>query len=63
MSDDIRAQYHNPPETPREEMWDAIVARIREEGTQAPAGVVDLAAVRRARGSSCSTCTRTRRAR
>jgi hypothetical protein len=40
MSQDIRSlygRYNTPPETPREEMWDAIVARIREEG--APAAV------------------------
>jgi len=33
MSQDIRSLYERydaPPETPREEMWDAIVARIRE---------------------------------
>jgi hypothetical protein len=34
MSQDIRSlygRYNTPPETPREEMWDVIVARIREE--------------------------------
>jgi len=38
MSQDIRSiygRYNTPPETPREEMWDAIVARIREEGAPA----------------------------
>lgn len=48
MSDDIRAQYHDPPPTPREEMWEAIAARIRE--ARPPADVVDLEAVRRVRG-------------
>jgi hypothetical protein len=35
MSQDVRSvygRYNTPPETPREEMWDAIVARIRAEG-------------------------------
>jgi hypothetical protein len=35
MSEDIRSlyrRYNDPPETPREDMWHAIVARIREEG-------------------------------
>jgi hypothetical protein len=49
MSQDIRSlysRYNAPPETPREEMWDAIVARIREEGAPAVTNEVSLDAAR-----------------
>ncbi len=52
----LREGYHPPPATPREEMWDAIRARLPRAGeTQAaPAsreGVVELEARRRARSA------------
>ena len=49
MIDGVRGHYHAPPETPKEEMWEAIQARIRtHEGTDA-AEIVDLGHARRAR--------------
>jgi hypothetical protein len=52
MSEDIRRRYNHPPETPREEMWDAIVAEIRagEVRTEVTSAVTDdLEAARRRR--------------
>jgi hypothetical protein len=55
MSDDIRTQftkYNHPPETPREEMWEVIAARIRAHEPSEDAtydGVDDLEAARRRR--------------
>jgi hypothetical protein len=54
MSEDIRSRYgkyNTPPETPREEMWEQIVARIREEGPPT-IDTIDLADARRARRRS-----------
>ena len=45
MSARVRDSYHVPPETPREEMWQAISARLGEADTP----VVDLADVRHRR--------------
>ena len=52
MSDWIRGlygRYDPPPETPREEMWSVIAARIHEEAPAGSDDVVSLAAERRAR--------------
>jgi hypothetical protein len=49
MSQDIRrlyGRYNEPPETPREEMWEQVVARIREEDASAVDNEVDLETAR-----------------
>ena len=54
MNDQTRGlygQYNAPPETPREEMWDVIAARIREGAAAASDNEVSMAAERRARRS------------
>jgi hypothetical protein len=49
MSDQVRGlygRYNPPPETPREEMWDVIAARIHEEGVADSDDEVSLVAER-----------------
>jgi hypothetical protein len=52
MSDEIKRHYNHPPETPRDEMWDVIVARIREPAPSedVTGGMVDDLETRRRRG-------------
>ena len=47
--DDVREAYHAPPETPRDEMWAAIEARLGPEAEGSASNVVSLEVEREAR--------------
>ena len=49
MLEQVREIYHVPNETPREEMWTAISARLNTEMGHRPGDVLDIGAARRAR--------------
>lgn len=49
MLEQLREGYNAPPETPRDEMWQAIEARMAEEAGEAAPGVVSLTEARRRR--------------
>jgi hypothetical protein len=48
LVDAVRAAYHEPPSVPREEIWEAVEARIRPDGA---AGRAEIFAPRRRWGS------------
>lgn len=58
----IAAEYNPPPETPRDEMWDRIAARIAEgDESGGEAHVVDLSEARERRGADGTHATGPRR--